>query len=550
MSPGTEPTIEDRLRNHYAHLRDRPPVADPSRRRPPTRFLALAAGLAILIGGGAYLAERGPGAEPLQADVGADPDGLDGPIGGSDDADGEPADGDELPSGDAEPAPSPEPDDRADNQTGAETETEIGLDPTPDDAGASTADADRGDQAAGEASADGGNADGSPVAPTPGTELPPADAPTASAYGAWEPGRHDTCSKEIHDHYWVYGPDGKVYPTHHQPVDPATGCHFGHEHGRDPAGSDLEDIPFPFGYVNEQLVTAGASPRPESHVGHKVEWYNDGGYYEDGSSVDRHDQICDVAYKVHHDSHSAAAFDNHEHEVFVHARCGNGAELIYRALHPFGRRGEFAMHCDQGTGPTVVVGPGDGEGADRIDGREIPASACFEDRVLVPKGQRSDWFPFDERWTLYQSVDSPDFGRFFVQLQFFVDLPARYWDGDGLANTIDLCFVTGDLQVRDDEHCEPLRAADPGRVVAWDDPASPFDGSARSIFMGDLRLDNAAGQTDWYTDVNGGIWSPEPFPGSIRQHVGTTPIDAAASYRPDPIRSITFADDLGIHPPN
>ena len=95
-----------------------------------------------------------------------------------------------------------------------------------------------------------------------------------------------------------------------------------------------------------------------------------------------------------------------------------------------------------------------------------------------------------------------------------------------------------------------LLAANPGVEVSWDDPASPFNGTARSIFMGDIRLDNQAGQTDWYTDVNGEIWSRESFPGSIRQYVGTTPIRAAASYRPDPIRSITFADDLGIHPPN
>ena len=182
--------------------------------------------------------------------------------------------------------------------------------------------------------------------------------------------------------------------------------------------------------------------------------------------------------------------------------------------------------------------------------REIPASACFQDRVLVPEGEKTDWFPFDERWTLYHSVDSEEFGRFFIQFYFFTDLPARYWDGERMARTVDLCYVTGERQVRDDELCGQMRALHPDRRIGWDDPASPFNGADRSVFMGDLRLDNLAGSTDWYTDLNGEVWSPEPFPGSIRQHVGTTPIRAAASYRPSPIRDIAFEADVGLHAPN
>ena len=152
------------------------------------------------------------------------------------------------------------------------------------------------------------NVDGSPRAPTPGTVAPPAAAEQAAAYGIWQPTRHDSCSKEVHDRYWVYGPDGKVYPTYHPPVDPVTGCSFGHEHGRDPAGSNLADIPFPFGYVNQQATTAGLAPRHEDHVGHKIEWYNDGGYYGPGRPDTAHDQVCDVAYKLHMGSHSDDAF--------------------------------------------------------------------------------------------------------------------------------------------------------------------------------------------------------------------------------------------------
>ena len=523
--------IEDRLRAHYRALReDRPePVPTVDHRgasvhglAPRYRVVAVAACLlAVLVAGSAYLSirpfERG---QPVEADLDV-------------------ADDDTIPVPDQSPSPT--------------VETVTGSIPVP---APTTTPADAEDRPGGgstppsDPSSDRPNADGSPVAPAPGTEVPPEGATLSGAYGQWRPGPHDTCSQAIHDTYWVYGPDGKVYPTYHPPIDPETGCRFGHEHGRDPAGSDLVDIPFPFGFVTEQAIATGSAEGHPAHEGHKIEWYNDGGYYESGSTNTEHDQICDVAYHVHLDSHSSAAFETSAHEVFHHARCENGAELIYRALHRFGNQGQFNLHCDQGAGPVVTLGGVDGDDHGDAGSREIPARACFDDQVLVAAGERSDWFPFDERWTLYQSVDSEDFGRFFIQFFFFVDRSARYWDGEALAHTVDLCYLSGERQVRHDSLCDPMRQANPDRRVAWDDPASPFNGANRQLFMGDLRLDNEGQQTDWYTDVHGGVWSAEPFPGSIRQHVGTTPIRAAASYRPSPIRSISFDDDIGIHAPN
>src|SRR5688572_18041237 len=71
----------------------------------------------------------------------------------------------------------------------------------------------------------------------------------AVAFGIWTPAGTDTCSKAIHDSYSTVGPDQLRYPTWHPPVDPVTGCTFGHEHGRDPSGSDLYDLvgDIPFG---------------------------------------------------------------------------------------------------------------------------------------------------------------------------------------------------------------------------------------------------------------------------------------------------------------
>ena len=91
----------------------------------------------------------------------------------------------------------------------------------------------------------------------------------------------------------MIGPDGKRYPTWHPPtvVDPATGgpCTFGHEHGRDPAGSDLvrvgaDHFAAPGTGLRGHAVRARdrgarhlgrrdpATPtRQEDHVGYKVD---------------------------------------------------------------------------------------------------------------------------------------------------------------------------------------------------------------------------------------------------------------------------------------
>ena len=122
----------------------------------------------------------------------------------------------------------------------------------------------------------------------------PADATPARAFSIWNPGAGESCTKEQHDAYAVVGPDGKLYPTWHPPTGPG-GCSFGHEHGRDPRGSDLYDDAggMPFGVANEALaVSDPANPRDEDHVGHKVEWENDMDLQFSGRRVGRlHRQV-------------------------------------------------------------------------------------------------------------------------------------------------------------------------------------------------------------------------------------------------------------------
>ncbi|MGL4231150.1 MAG: hypothetical protein ACRCWJ_07255, partial [Casimicrobium sp.] len=72
------------------------------------------------------------------------------------------------------------------------------------------------------------------IRPMPGVTLPPVGAPVSRAYTivmdrhySTNPPQPGECSREIHARYWTYGPDGKVYPAWHPPVDPVTGCSFG-----------------------------------------------------------------------------------------------------------------------------------------------------------------------------------------------------------------------------------------------------------------------------------------------------------------------------------
>src|SRR5881394_4305209 len=153
----------------------------------------------------------------------------------------------------------------------------------------------------------------------------------AASFGIWTPGPRDDCTAAQHDAYSVVGPDHKRYPTWHPPVDPVTGCSFGHDHGRDPRGSALDAAvgPIPFGYANEQLdVYDPANPRHEDHFGHKIEWENNVLMHFGSAAAGSLFEIrCDVLTKLHQGTHSKDAFTNNLHELAYHLRCSDGTKL-------------------------------------------------------------------------------------------------------------------------------------------------------------------------------------------------------------------------------
>jgi hypothetical protein len=347
----------------------------------------------------------------------------------------------------------------------------------------------------------------------------PAAIGDAMALGLWSPSGPDTCSREIHDSYSVVGPDGLRYPTWHPPVDPATGCTFGHEHGRDPSGSRLHTVvgPIPFGYANEHLVHSGfGAHRHEDHVGHKIEWENDMPMRVAGSGTATLDVRCDVLTKLHQGTHSADAFTNNMHEVVYHVRCNDGTGFSATLLTPIGTAGELVVSCDRDVRITAgtATPPNSPNGGGR---RAVPDIGCVGEHVLRSDGERPR---FDralrESWEISASLRREN-GRTLVSFNPYYQVmdPSRYYDPaleGAVGRPIDLCYEPG---VEGRDRCDGV----PAERISWNDPRSPFKGVRRFVDVNANNIRNADGPEVWYTDPLGRNARTEPFPGSIRQWV-------------------------------
>lgn len=388
------------------------------------------------------------------------------------------------------------------------------------------------------------------------------------AMGQWTPTQLDTCPnpadtariKEIHDSYYVYGPDGKKYPTWHPPVDPATGCKFGHEHGRDPSQSALmpfireyygcqehgEKCGIPFGYVNEALDKYNAinginnGMRHEDHVGHKLEW-------ENNLPLTRNEcagrpaslgcftavQIganCDFLMKPHQGTHSKDAFTNNMHELLYFVQCrGTGAYANTRVASSkmvlFGRPGAFFDGTvDQG-GREIVVGTATPSNSASGNGaRSIPAISKVRQHILVPNGQ---WSLYSnglyEDWISSNYITTSD-GRqiLYYDPHFAVFSPSRFfWPGsenaDGITRTaedrannigrsIDVCFMTennGSERYRGGECDQVTNYGQIRTPIPYNDPRSPFNGVNREFYFNQTSINNVGGAIYWYSDPFG-----------------------------------------------
>jgi len=355
--------------------------------------------------------------------------------------------------------------------------------------------------------------------------LPPIG--NAISYGLWTPGPNETCTKADHDRYSTVGPDRKLYPTWHPPVDPVTGCTFGHDHGRNPHGSNLYaavgDIPL--GYANEQLETWDPTGvRREDHFGHKVEWENDVAMtFESDAANHLFDVRCDVLVKLHQGTHSKDAFTNNLHEMVYHIRCTDGTEMHITMMTAIGTPGEFERSCDRNV--TVQVGPA--TPANSPDGggvRIIPDRACVEQFLLVPPGQQSNFGALHESWETSNAIRTTTGHTLaFFNPYFQVNLPSRFYD-PALANItgrpIDVCYeVTATGERASGGPCD--RSTTNGTVtgVTFDDPRSEFNGVRRVVDINENVIDNERGPKFWFTDPFGKNGRTDSFPGAIRQFI-------------------------------
>ena len=346
------------------------------------------------------------------------------------------------------------------------------------------------------------------------------------AYDVWRPAEGE-CSAEVHNAYFVVGPDGKRYPTWHPPVDEATGCSFGHEHGRDPRGSALfDDIgPVAFGYANEQQdIHDPHTMRHEDHVGHKIEWENGMRMNFDGGAGQILNVTCDVFTKLHQGTHSKDAFTNNLHELIYAIRCSDRTEMHVTLLTAIGRAGEMVASCDRER--VIMVGvatpPNSPDGGGR---RAIPDRQCVEEHMLVPVGERSNYdAALRESWEVSMSIRRADNRTIASAHPYFqVMHPSRFFDPaqpDNVGRPIAVCYETlEDGRRARDGLCEISTGDGTIPDVTFSDPRSRFNGVRRFVDINDNRISNADGPEVWYTDPFGRNGRREPFPGSIRQFI-------------------------------
>ncbi len=382
---------------------------------------------------------------------------------------------------------------------------------------------------------------------------PPKSPELSRAMRAWTPGPLDSCPISVHDGYSTVGPDGKLYPTWHPPVDRATGCTFGHEHGRDPAGSPLSLAagPIPFGYANEQLDQFDPTlARHEDHVGHKVEWENQIPMNVEGMAVDIR---CDVLTKLHQGTHSKDAFTNNLHEIVYHLKCSDGSEMHVTMLSAIGRPGEFVRSCDRearvSVGPATPVNSPIGNGK-----RVIPDRGCLEQFVLVPQGTASMFnVGMRESWQTSNTLRLPNNKALAHFNPYFqVVSPSRYHDPAGVGQvgrSIDVCYLVepnGD-RARGGA-CNATNNGGTSGIV-FDDPRSPFNGVSRVVDINTNRIYNADGPETWFTDPFGRSASPVSFPGSIKQFVARLD-NTAVPFKGPVIGAGRNYGGPGVHAPN
>ncbi|HFD11697.1 MAG TPA: hypothetical protein ENJ32_04410 [Crenotrichaceae bacterium] len=377
-----------------------------------------------------------------------------------------------------------------------------------------------------------------PQANTPGTGIQ-----RSSGFGLWPHHSLSANCIDLHDRYWIAGPDAKAYHTWHPAISnhPETGetCDFGHEHGNRPDTSPLftESGGWPpFGYAAE--VAGG--PRHEDHVGHKVtvaHW--DAAF---GNAANTHNTLhaagfsCDWLSKIHQGAYSIDAFSNHLHEYFLTVRCNDGptrdtsTAFSIKLMFTYGAPNRFN---EISTNSTILAqNVKDPNGNPIALAMQIepvnPNLNAINSREFSGAGQFI-WKQMNEvtqidLWTENVSIQTGG-GSLVIGPYYIVKNPARFYNVDNtyhpfpgqVAYTIDLCYGD-DGHKLSYNYCDTAPATKPN----WQSPASPYNGTLRAINFKSLKMYNKNGTAHFCTDAYGHTASPEPCgSGQILQTVNT-----------------------------
>ena len=358
----------------------------------------------------------------------------------------------------------------------------------------------------------------------PRASVPGSEVIRSNGFGLWPTHMLSTDCVSLHDRYWIAGPDGKAYHTWHPAIsshpDTAETCDFGHEHGNRPDTSPLfvESGGWPpFGYVAE--VAGG--PRHEDHVGHKVtvaHW--DAAL---GNAANTNNRLhaagfeCDWLSKIHQGSYSMDAFANHLHEYFLTVRCNDGTSaesstaFSIKIMYTYGAPNRFKEISTNSTIPVHTVKDPNGNPvlpAMQAEPVNININA-INSREFSGAGQFI-WKQMDEvtqvdLWTENVSIETGA-GSIVIGPYYIVKNPARFFNVDTtyhpfpnqVGYTINLCYGDNGNKLSFD-YCADTPATKP----AWQDAASPYNGTLRAINFKSLKMYNRNGPTRFCTDAYG-----------------------------------------------
>lgn len=181
---------------------------------------------------------------------------------------------------------------------------------------------------------------------TPTMTMPPTTGGSGAIFGIVGADTLGACSATVHDKYVVTGPDGKTYRTWHPAKDPS-GCTFGHEHGDNPATSNIyTGNSVPFGYIAAQLTP----PMDEPHAGFKCFVHNKGTVNDEGRTMQH-----DAYYCFHMGTGGPARFTARFHSLDSHLKSASGYVMNLQGMADVGNVGTL---CDNPRQARTVQGLG------------------------------------------------------------------------------------------------------------------------------------------------------------------------------------------------